>query len=337
MRTLSLVVLASAAVGAALPSAGSAENAAELERRADALRAENDALAAGSQAALVSLTSIDSRLAQARAELASFRARAAQVADRRRSVVEQLGVARASLRASRNALAERLRTLYEQGDTDTLAVVLGSGSLSAALDAIETLELAASQDEQLITKSRSASTRFASLRQVLTDRQRELDQLAAARAAAAASLSAARSERLSTIAALRARRGSNTVRIATLQDEARTLASAQTAAPQGSVPGAPSIPAGPGAGAVRSLVVTATGYALPGHTSSGSPVGWGSVAVDPGVIPLGSRLSIPGYGLGVATDTGGAIQGARIDIWFPTLVQARTWGTRAVTITVYPS
>jgi 3D (Asp-Asp-Asp) domain-containing protein len=55
------------------------------------------------------------------------------------------------------------------------------------------------------------------------------------------------------------------------------------------------------------------------------------------VIPLGSRLSIPGYGLGVATDTGGAIQGARIDIWFPTLVQARTWGTRAVTITVYPS
>ena len=32
---------------------------------------------------------------------------------------------------------------------------------------------------------------------------------------------------------------------------------------------------------------------------------------------MGSRLSIPGYGLGVAADTGGAIQGARIDLWFP--------------------
>jgi peptidoglycan DL-endopeptidase CwlO len=336
MRTLLLVVSASAAVGAALPSAGSAENAAEIERRADALRAENDALAAGSQAALASLTSLDSRLAQARAELASFRARAAQVADRRRAVVEQLGVVRGSLRSSRNALAERLRTLYEQGETDTLAILLGSGSLSAALEAIETVELAAKQDEQLIAKSRSASRRLASLRRVLTDRQRELDQLSAARAAAAASLAAARSERLSTIAALRATRGSNTMRIAALQEQARTLASVQSSAPP-SVPGAPSLPPGPAAGAVRSLVVTATGYALPGHTSSGNRASWGSVAVDPAVIRLGSRLSIPGYGLGVASDTGGAIHGARIDLWFPTLTQARAWGTRAVTITVYPS
>ena len=83
------------------------------------------------------------------------------------------------------------------------------------------------------------------------------------------------------------------------------------------------------------MTVVATGYALPGRTASGRPVGWGAVAVDPSVIPLGSRMNIPGYGIGVAADTGGAIQGARIDLWFPTVADARAWGSRVVTITVY--
>jgi 3D (Asp-Asp-Asp) domain-containing protein len=65
------------------------------------------------------------------------------------------------------------------------------------------------------------------------------------------------------------------------------------------------------------------------------PVGWGVVAVDPSVIPLGTRLTIPGYGEGVAADTGGAIRGNRIDLWFPSLAKARAWGRRTVTITLH--
>ena len=65
------------------------------------------------------------------------------------------------------------------------------------------------------------------------------------------------------------------------------------------------------------------------------PVGWGVVAVDPSVIPLGTRMSIPGYGQGVAADTGSAVQGATIDLWFPTVAQALAWGRRTMTITVY--
>ncbi len=94
--------------------------------------------------------------------------------------------------------------------------------------------------------------------------------------------------------------------------------------------GAPSITDGP-----RTLTVTSTGYSLPGRTSTGLPVGFGVVAVDPAVIPLGSRLSIPGYGEGVAADTGSAVQGMTIDLWFPTLAQALAWGRRTVTITLH--
>ena len=81
--------------------------------------------------------------------------------------------------------------------------------------------------------------------------------------------------------------------------------------------------------------MSSTGYSLPGHTSTGIPVGWGVVAVDPSVIPLGTRLTIPGYGEAVAADTGSAVRGARIDLWFPTLAQARAWGRRTVTITLH--
>jgi 3D (Asp-Asp-Asp) domain-containing protein len=70
-------------------------------------------------------------------------------------------------------------------------------------------------------------------------------------------------------------------------------------------------------------------------TASGVPVGWGIVAVDPSVIPLGTRMTIPGYGEGVAADTGGAVQGAIIDVWFPSTAQALAWGRRTVTITLH--
>jgi resuscitation-promoting factor RpfB len=57
------------------------------------------------------------------------------------------------------------------------------------------------------------------------------------------------------------------------------------------------------------------------------------VAVDPSVIPLGTRLHVPGYGDAVAADTGGAVRGAMIDVWFPTVAQARAWGRRSVVVT----
>ena len=90
----------------------------------------------------------------------------------------------------------------------------------------------------------------------------------------------------------------------------------------------------PSAGSGKQLTVVATAYSLHGGTASGLPTGPGVVAVDPTVIPLGTRMVIPGYGPGIAADTGSAIKGLRIDLWFPTLSQALSWGKRTVTITL---
>lgn len=83
----------------------------------------------------------------------------------------------------------------------------------------------------------------------------------------------------------------------------------------------------------ESLSVVATAYANPGgFTATGAPAGYGDVAVDPSVIPLGTKLYIPGYGYGVADDTGGAIQGYRIDLCFDSVSQAISFGRQVVKV-----
>jgi 3D (Asp-Asp-Asp) domain-containing protein len=72
-----------------------------------------------------------------------------------------------------------------------------------------------------------------------------------------------------------------------------------------------------------------TCYSLPGATSSGLPVSEQTVAVDPGLIPLGTRLLIPGLGqtsARIAADTGTAIRGKRIDVWMASYAACLRFG-----------
>lgn len=71
-----------------------------------------------------------------------------------------------------------------------------------------------------------------------------------------------------------------------------------------------------------------------GITATGIPATYGVAAVDPGVIPLGTRLYIPGYGEAIAADTGGAIYGYRIDLCMESYSEAMQFGRRNVTVYV---
>ncbi len=91
------------------------------------------------------------------------------------------------------------------------------------------------------------------------------------------------------------------------------------------------------------IVMEATAYAPwdgPGTndiTATGTKAGFGVVAVDPTVIPLGSKLFIEGYGPATAEDTGGAIKGHRIDLGFNTIRQAKVFGRRIVRVYILSS
>ena len=73
--------------------------------------------------------------------------------------------------------------------------------------------------------------------------------------------------------------------------------------------------------------LTSTGYNLKNNPH-------GVIAVDPNVIPLGTRVYIEGYGHYVARDTGGAVKGNKIDIHMPTKKQAINFGGKRVKVTI---
>lgn len=91
----------------------------------------------------------------------------------------------------------------------------------------------------------------------------------------------------------------------------------------------------------RLLKLEATGYdpgpvdntrGWVGSTKTGERARFGIVAVDPAVIPLGTRVYVEGYGPGLAADIGGAIKGRRIDLCFNSTHQARAWGRKTVRV-----
>lgn len=65
-----------------------------------------------------------------------------------------------------------------------------------------------------------------------------------------------------------------------------------------------------------------------GITAVGKPAHRGTIAADTKVYPFGTRLEIPGYGVGTVEDVGGAIKGNHIDLWFPSHTEARRWGSQ---------
>jgi 3D (Asp-Asp-Asp) domain-containing protein/septal ring factor EnvC (AmiA/AmiB activator) len=304
-----------------LPAAIGAGSPSRLQERAQELRNENSALAGRARATWLSSVTLSTRLEQTRAALVRFRARAEAISAQRAEAEQSLRLARHTVKVSQRRLADRLRLLYEQGPTDPMSVLVGATSVDEAINGIENLHRVAGLDRQVIDAAKDARAHLLVATRRLTTEEAEARETEAATAATVAALEAAQREEAATLASLHATRSANAAEISTLESRAREL---ETAAP---APGTSQ--------SGRTLTVTATGYSLAGYTSTGVPVGYGIVAVDPSVIALGTKMTIPGYGEGVAADTGGAVAGAHIDLWFPTEAESLAWGSRTVTVTLH--
>ncbi|WP_120341358.1 cell wall-binding protein EntC [Bacillus wiedmannii] len=70
-----------------------------------------------------------------------------------------------------------------------------------------------------------------------------------------------------------------------------------------------------------------------GHNLTANP-NMKLIAVDPSVIPLGSKVWVEGYGVAIAGDTGGAIKGHKIDVLMPDKGTSSNWGRKTVTVKV---
>jgi uncharacterized protein YabE (DUF348 family) len=93
----------------------------------------------------------------------------------------------------------------------------------------------------------------------------------------------------------------------------------------------------------KTFTVKATAYwansAINVYTSSGKkavrdPNGYSTIAVDPKVIPLGTKLYVEGYGYAVAADTGSSIKGNFIDVFFNTGGEVSNWGVKYLKVRI---
>lgn len=340
-----------------------------------ALHQKSAELAARSRTAVLELYGLESRLQQARSDLARVDAQAARLAAQQASARRRFQAARATMRISQEHLGEQLRWLYEQGEPDPIAVILGATSFENAVAGLESINRAARATESVLADARSARARLTVVRTELATQVKRTEAARARVAATAAGLEQARTERTGYIARLRREQALTAGQITSLEQQAQaarakaqqvtqqaagvtptptpetppppvttTVFQGETTAAPGEPPPAPveSVGGGsstptPTAGPPRpggTMQVLATAYCLRGTTATGLPVGPGIVAVDPTVIPLGTRMTIPGYGEGVAADTGSAVTGRHIDVWIASCAQALAF-TRTVTITFH--
>ncbi len=311
-------------------SAAQADDPASLRSEAERLREQNDTLAARSQSALLDLYSLDRRLARAEGRVAALHARQAGLEREEASAQRRLALARADLAEAERRLGLRLSELYVQGEVDPIAVLLAAESLDDALSAFDGLTRLAEQDGSILRQLREARSELRASLQAVGERRSALERVLAEAEREQAALAAARAERAAYVAGLASRRALNAAQIAQLSSQAADASEETPAAPEPETqPQGPQPPGG------SRMTVDVVAYCGGVGTASGLPLGWGTVAVDPTVIPLGTKLYVPGYGDGVAADTGSAIKGRIIDVWFPTCAQARAWGRKTLTITVY--
>ncbi|MGR3766403.1 ubiquitin-like domain-containing protein [Rossellomorea sp. NS-SX7] len=89
---------------------------------------------------------------------------------------------------------------------------------------------------------------------------------------------------------------------------------------------------------VSSTAYTASCNGCSGYTATGINLkanpGIKVIAVDPSVIPLGTKVYVEGYGYAVAADTGGAIRGNKIDVFFASKSDAYRWGRKTIKVKI---
>jgi peptidoglycan hydrolase CwlO-like protein len=324
-----------------------------LRAEADRLRAENAQLDDEAARALLDLYALESRLSDAERRIETLRARGAELERREASARRQIDLAREAEATAQEALADRVRALYVEGNPDPLAVILGASSLDGVIDAIDSVNRVAEHDTRIVEQVKETRGDLRVAIRELAAQQEELRTHVREAEDARTMLDGAVEERAAYLASLERRQDLNDGEIESLLGRAAeaeqlaeeiTASATEPAAEETEEEAAPETASEPASSANgsdvspepgRQVTVSSTMYCLTGTTATGVPVQPGIIATDPAYIPLGTRMYVPGYGEGVAADTGGAVIGWTIDLWVASCAEASAYGRQTLTITIY--
>jgi peptidoglycan hydrolase CwlO-like protein len=302
------------------------------------LEARSQELDADYRQALTELVAVDSEVNRYNGDITEITQRRTDTQAAIAAEQQRLDEYQARLNERQGALEKRLRGTYKSNDVGYLDVVMGAGDFSDFLNRVDMINYIADEDHELIVAVQDAQKgiedKIASLSAMQDQLAATIDELSGAQA----NLLDAQSRQQSFVSSLEYEKLAADGQLAQLQAEAASIESRmnqiQQQADYGDGGGEYVENTSPPAGGGSSFTAESTAYCLGGTTATGMPVGRGIIAVDPNVIPLGSRVHVSGYGDAIAADTGGAIHGNIVDVWLP-CGEAYAWGRRTVTITVY--
>ena len=229
-----------------------------------------------------------------------------------------------SLSRKRKVLALRIRTMYVNGKSTNLDMLLSASDLSDFLARSEYVDKVTDKDSELIDGVKLESQRLEQSLEELKAKKSEIDSTARELQGRQQRLEQSRSARQELLSK------TGEARQSVVQESEKVKSKIDELNPPDTRPASRT---------GRFMTMEATGYSpeepgLDDTTATGMKAQHGVVAVDPRVIPLGTRLYIEGYGYAIAGDTGSAIKGNRIDLCFDTLGEVEAYGWRTITVEI---
>ncbi|MCI1995622.1 MAG: 3D domain-containing protein [Clostridium luticellarii] len=228
---------------------------------------------------------------------------------------------------------ERIRAMYINGTDGYLAIMLSSKDLSDFLSRVDTITRVIKFDNSIIAKLKKNELTIENEKKTLNAENNRLQSLRASNETVLAKLNndIKQQKQLLSNATEKEQQllAEQNSEIEQASHSTVAMAGSQSLS-RGSIGSAP-------ASSSRVITMQATAYCDNGYTASGmqtrrEPGGYSTIAVDPTVIPLGSKVYVEGYGYAIAADIGGAIKGGRIDLFVPSQAEAQSWGRRSVNV-----
>ena len=244
---------------------------------------------------------------------------------------------------------KRARVMYMNGVDSYLEVILGSTSFSDLISRADTLKIIIEYDKNLIAKIETQRDSIIKHRDTLNNENDKLSALKANNEIILTKLSkdikehrvllsnvtkketklieGKREKELAAAKIIKDQAAKKRITMSRHLDPSESLTSKSDAIPNDV------------SNSTNYFVIESTAYSMSGFTSSGSrtirdPNGYSTIAVDPRVIPMGSKVYVEGYGYAIAADTGSAIKGNIIDVFFNTEAEVFNWGRRNVKIRI---
>lgn len=324
---ISLFIITSAL---ASPAGGAPDTGSQI----DALENQSADLDNSYNQALQELVAVDSEVERQDSEIQAVHDRSIEITASIAAQEQNLADLQERLAERQGTLEKRITSSYKSDDMGYLEVVMGAGDFSDFLSRVDMVNKIAGEDQKLIDDYKETQREVEAELGSLAAKRDELKALEDSLTASAQELLDAQMKQQSYVASLESQMSANQGQLDQLRAEAAqiesNMSSMQSQADQSGEGGGGTPPPAGG----TSFSVTATAYCLTGRTATGMPAGPGVIAVDPSVIPLGSRVYVSGYGNAIAADTGGAIHGNKIDVWLP-CNDTYSWGVRTVTVTIY--